>query len=311
MPELPEVQTTVSGLQKVLPGLTVRAVWSDLPKSNPLPQFKDSLKSKSFFTTFTKTVTGPKILSVERRAKNILIHLSNKQTILIHMKMTGHLLYGSFIFDAKKKEWVPNQPGPLNDPFNRFLHFVVTLSNGKQLALSDMRKFAKITIIPTNELAATKHLSSLGPEVLAKTFTAKNFSLQLLKRKTGRIKNVLMDQTILSGIGNIYSDEALWLSGIHPEELVSNIPQKLLARLFKNVQSVLKKGIDFKGDSTSDYRTIDGTPGKFSAHHNAYRKTGTACSKRGCKGVILRKVVGGRSAHYCSSHQKRPPKISS
>ncbi len=306
MPELPEVQTTVTGLQKVLPGKTILDVWSDLPQKQPaLPHFKDTLKSGAFFKTFTQQVINQRIRSVERRAKNILIHLGNNTTILVHMKMTGHLLYGNFNFNTRENTWSARDKGPLQDPFNRFLHVVISLSNNKQLALSDMRKFAKITLVPTEMLHTSKHLAGLGPEPLEATFTEKRFTEQLAKHATGKIKTVLMDQRLISGVGNIYSDEALWLAGIHPAEKVSNLtPQKVKA-LFKALITVLRKGIDFKGDSTSDYRTIDGTPGAFSHHHNAYRRTGKPCGKRGCSGGILRTVIGGRSAHYCSKHQTR------
>lgn len=306
MPELPEVQTTVSSLHKVLPGLSIIGVWSDLPQKRPsLAHYSDTLKSASFFETFKKEVTGAKVVSVHRRAKNILINLSNKQTILVHMKMTGHFLYGEYAFDPKKKIWHATKQGPLlTDPFNAFLHVVFTLSNGKFLALSDMRKFAKITILPTSEVADSKHLTDLGPEPLEKSFTLKVFADRLALRPTGKIKQVLMDQSVVAGVGNIYSDEALWLAGIHPLEQIKNIPKEKIKRLYPAVIAVLKKGIDFKGDSTSDYRDIDGLPGKFSGQHNAYRRTGQPCGKRGCKGVILRIVVGSRSAHYCSIHQK-------
>jgi formamidopyrimidine-DNA glycosylase len=305
MPELPEVQTTVAGLQKVLPKLTITSVWSDLASKNQtIPQFKETLKDAAFFTKFKKEVTGAKIVSVERRAKNILINLATGKTILVHMKMTGHFLYGKYAFNAKQKIWVAAETGPLQDPFNKWLHFILTLSNGKHLALSDMRKFAKITLLSTKDARDSKHLADLGPEPLEKKFTFKIFVGQLGKRETGRIKTVLMDQRLISGIGNIYSDEALWLASINPEERVHNIPEEKLKKLYTSILAVLEKGIDFKGYSTSDYRNIDGKPGEFSHQHNAYRKTGDRCGKPGCKGGILRKVVGGRSAHFCSVHQK-------
>ena len=123
-------------------------------------------------------------------------------------------------------------------------------------------------------------------------------------KPAGKIKTVLMNQSVVAGIGNIYSDEMLWLAGINPQEMAKNIPKEKMKILFAAMKTVLNKGIDFGGDSTSDYRDTDGRPGKFNHHHNAYRKTGTACGKTGCKGVILRKVVVGRSAHFCSVHQK-------
>ena len=113
-----------------------------------------------------------------------------------------------------------------------------------------------------------------------------------------------MDQSVIAGIGNIYSDEMLWLSGIHPESKPAKIPNEELQDLYKAMKSVLNMGIDFGGDSMSDYRDIDGNRGKFQNHHNVYRKNKELCGKRSCVGVIMRKVINGRSAHYCSVHQK-------
>lgn len=315
MPELPEVQTTASGLNRVLPGLTIKDIWSDLPiKGQKIKHFQETLKNASFFTAFKKEVIGKKFLSVERRAKNILIHTTGGKTILIHMKMTGHILVGKYEFDPKQKTWIPSpaeKNQALRDPFNKFIHFVIALSNGKHLALSDMRKFAKITLLETDSTSSPQakeqhaaHLSNLGPEPLEKSFTEKKMTERILTKKSGKIKSVLMDQSVIAGIGNIYSDEILWLVGLHPEERVQNIPKEKFPLLYKAMKATLAKGIDFGGDSMSDYRNIDGEAGKFQHHHNAYRKTGKPCGKSGCKGVILRKVVGGRSAHFCSVHQR-------
>ncbi len=113
-----------------------------------------------------------------------------------------------------------------------------------------------------------------------------------------------MDQKIVAGIGNIYSDEILWMSGIHPEERVKNITDDKFKKMFDSMKEVLKKGISFGGDSMSDYRNILGKKGEFQLHHKVYQRKGEKCSKPGCKGVIIRIVVGGRSAHFCPVHQK-------
>ena len=113
-----------------------------------------------------------------------------------------------------------------------------------------------------------------------------------------------MDQTIIAGIGNIYSDEILWRAGVNPEERVENLPLKILQKIFKALKPTLRGGIELGGDSTSDYRNIDGARGKFQERHHAYGRTGQSCGKSNCKGFILRKVVNGRSAHFCSKHQR-------
>lgn len=306
MPELPEVETTVRGINRTARGHTIKSVWTDYNSS--FHAGKDNIKNPTYFSQFKRLVIGSIILKSERRAKNILIHLSNGYTILIHMKMTGHLMYGRYekirATKEKPEHWRALDEGPLRDPFNQFIHFVITLSEDSHLVLSDMRKFAKVTLIKTSGVPHSKELNHLGPEPLHKTFSAKQFAERLNRKQNGKIKTVLMDQTVVSGIGNIYSDEILWSVSIHPETKVSHLKPKHIESIWKQSRLILEKGIDFNGDSMSDYRTIDGTPGKFHHHHNAYRRTGKPCTKRECKGMILRKVVGGRSAHFCDTHQK-------
>jgi formamidopyrimidine-DNA glycosylase len=316
MPELPEVQTTVNGLNKAVRGLKITGVWTDY--NSAFHKGKDSIKDPTYFKYFKKKVVGAKIKSAGRLAKNILIRLDNENVILIHMKMTGHLMYGDY---------------DRADPFNRFIHLIFTFDNGETLELSDMRKFAKVTLVSKTAigkgLEQSLHLTNIGPDPLDKSFTFNVFKERLARKSTGRIKTALMDQSVIAGIGNIYSDEALWRAGVHPEERVKNIfgrnnsarndSDSLAKKLYAAVIAVLKKGIDFGGDSMSDYRNIHGKRGRFQEQHHAYRKTGERCelmirgphggkTKR-CKGIITRKIVGGRSAHFCSVHQKLSKKF--
>lgn len=288
MPELPEVQTTARGLDDVVSGLKITGVWTEY--NSLYYHGTDSIKDPKYFKYFKKTVVGSKIINVTRRAKNILIHLSNSHTILIHMKMTGHVMYG----DYNRK-----------DPFNRFIRLIFYLSNGKTMELCDTRKFAKVTLLPTPTMHETIHLKDIGPEPLEKEFTFTVFKNQLNKKLNGKIKAMLLDQSVIAGIGNIYSDESLWRAGIHPEERVKNISDKKLKKLYEVIQTTLSSGIDFGGDSMSDYRNIHGERGRFQEKHRAYRKTGMFCSKKGCRGKIVRIVVGGRSSHFCDVHQKK------
>jgi formamidopyrimidine-DNA glycosylase len=315
MPELPEVQTTVDGLNKKVKGVKIVDVWSIY--NSPYYKSKENVKDPKFFAEFKERIIGSKILRAERRAKNILIHLDNKETILIHMKMTGHLMFGEYAqtSDNKNDPWRPKDKGnkALNDPFNHHIRLVFTLSN-KNLVLSDTRKFAKVTVIKTDKIFHSPDLSHLGPEPLAKDFDLKIFKDQINKKPNGKIKTTLLDQTIIAGIGNIYSDEALWLANIHPESVVKDIPDNSLKKLFQSILTVLRNGIDFGGDSMSDYRNIDGEKGSFQEQHNVYRKKGQVCGKLECRkinkinpeaGLIKRIVVGGRSTHYCENHQTK------
>ncbi len=288
MPELPEVETTIRGLRKTAVGLTIKDVWTDLKTKDK--RQRDAVANPKYFLLFKKEVLNKKIVSVERRAKNILINLSGGKTILIHLKMTGHLL-----FNNKDK----------------FVHLLFTLSGRNYLAFSDIRKFGKITLLdPEGKQASygagtkTNYFAHLGPEPLDKDFTWQKLKERLSKKPQGKIKIVLMDQSLLSGIGNIYSDEILWQSLVNPERKVKDIKDEGFKKIFESLQSILKKSISLGGDSMSDYINLFGKKGKFQLCHNAYRRTGEKCGKKGCKGIILRKIINGRSAHFCSIHQK-------
>lgn len=305
MPELPEVQTTVNGLNNYIRGLTIKSVWSNYGGT----YFKGSstIKDAAFFQNFKNTVEGKKVTTIERRAKNILIHLDNEHTILIHLKMTGHLLFGRYKFNIKniKDPWEPIEPESLKDPFNRHVRFIINFDSGKSLALSDVRRFAKVTFEPTHTIHSSLHLGEIGPEPLEKQFTFEIFEERLNLRPNGKIKQVLMDQVIIAGIGNIYADESLWHAGINPLEKVTSIKKEKRKRLYEAIQSTLSRGIDFGGDSMSDYRNVDGEKGQFQEKHHAYKRTGMKCDKPGCKGTITRISLGGRGTHFCNRHQSK------
>lgn len=312
MPELPEVQTTVNGLRERIVGLTISDAWSDYDS----PYFKgcDNIKDPAYFRRIKTLLIGAKVMTVSRRAKNVLIHLklasgiSNnvEKILLVHMKMTGHLLYGKYSFNKKSKKdpWIPVEPISLKDPYNRRVHFVISFSNKKQLALSDTRKFAKVTLIDANTIHHSDHIKGIGPEPLDKSFTFSVFKQRLMLKPRWNVKQTLMEQKIIAGIGNIYADESLWRSGLHPLQRVNEIPEHGLKSLYVAIKQTLSHGIDFGGDSMSDYRNVDGEKGSFQEKHRAYQRTGEKCTKKGCDGSIIRIVVGSRGTHLCDRHQK-------
>ncbi len=305
MPELPEVHTTVTGLQKVLPGLSITDVWSDMWSSAKLA--KNTIKDKTYFSYFKKYTLNQKVLQVRRRAKHILIDLENGFTIILHMKMTGHIMYGEYKqekkYNGREWSWVPVKSNtPLSDPYNRHIHVVFTLSDGKHLVFCDSRKFGTIVVEKTDTLHKER-LAHLGPEPLETTFTQNNFKERVMKSPTRAIKTVLMDQSIVAGIGNIYSDEMLHRAHILPTRTPKSLHEKEWKLLFASMKEVLLKGIDFGGDSTSDYRNIEGSRGAFHENHLVYLRTKKPCLSKKCGGVIEKKTIGGRSAHFCRTCQ--------
>lgn len=301
MPELPEVQTTVDGINYVAKGRVVVDVWTDMFSVSA--KGKDSIKNKNYFkTVFYPAVVHKKILHTERRAKNILIHLSNHTTILVHMKMTGHIMYGKYVYNKKENTWSPQKgQSALEDPFNRFIHVVYTLDNGYHLVLCDMRKFAKVTLVTD---AVQKELSTLGPEPLNDSYTVEEFIANITPHKNTYIKTALLNQTIVAGIGNIYSDEILHAAKILPDRKVSSLSLQELKTIHGHIAPILRAGIDMGGDSMSDYRNIYGERGSFQGKHKAYRRTGLPCVRVRCSGTIERKVINTRSAHFCTNCQK-------
>lgn len=300
MPELPEVHTTATMLNTLIVGKTIVDVWTDY--KSRFHKGKKQIKDPVFFAHFKKHTVHGTITRVYRIGKNILIDLSNNQTILIHMKMTGHLLVGTYT--DTQGVWHSTSRKALTEPINQYIHFVLSFHDGTHLALSDVRKFAKVSIHPTVSLPSIPDIRTLGPDPKSKQVTLLIFTERLQKKKHTPIKAALMDQRVFAGIGNIYSDEILWASDIHPLSAVDAIPTRYQEKMFTATKHILEKGVALKGDSTSDYRNPLGEAGSFHYHHRAYQKTNTRCSKKGCTGTIQRIVVRGRSAHFCPTHQK-------
>jgi formamidopyrimidine-DNA glycosylase len=298
MPELPEVHTTSTILDKLIKGQIIKNVWTDL--NSDYYKGKENIKDPKYFRAFKKNILGKKITEVSRRAKNVLIGLDNNETILVHMKMTGQLLCGKYQKSGRK--WIAIEKGPLQNPFSRFIHFIIEFENGKCLALSDMRKFATIKLLSMGKIE--EEFEKIGPEPLDKNFKISNLIEILKKQPNKNIKTALMKPENIAGIGNIYSDEILFSSGIKPDRKVKNLTQTDYQNIFKNMKRILKKGIKFGGDSMSDYRNPFGEKGNFQLHHQVYGRKNQNCLNKNCQSKIKRKMLDGRSAHYCPTCQK-------
>jgi len=289
MPELPEVQTTTRGLNSRVLKRTFVDTWSDWEKI---------VKKPKNFKVFKKEIKDKKIIKVWRRAKNIIFDLSEGYSLLVHQKMTGHLMVGEW--KQINNKWQPTKKGPLEEKINTFLHVIFFLENGKMIALSDVRKFAKIELWKTKDLLTSKEFNKLGPEPLEKSFTFKKFK-EVLEKKNGKIKQILMDPEVIAGIGNIYSNEALWWAKVHPQKRVSELTSKELQVLYNSIKKVLLAGVRLGGESFSDYRNVDGKKGHFDDERKVYKREKEKCSR--CGTLIKRLKFGGRSAFFCPNCQ--------
>ncbi|HNY97897.1 MAG TPA: DNA-formamidopyrimidine glycosylase family protein, partial [Candidatus Pacearchaeota archaeon] len=265
-------------------------VWSDA---------KSLVKGQSF-ESFAAQVKGRKILRVERLGKNILFHLSSGKIILLHLKMTGHLLWGKW--EKIGNKWVAIGKGPLRDDWtNQFIHVMFFLDKGAMLALTDIRKFAKLEIFDGNDLLEKKELQ-IGPDPLSVKFTYPIFKAALMRKPNGKIKQVLMDQAVVAGIGNIYSDEILWEARVNPFTMVKNIHEGKLKEIYKFTKTVLAKGVRLKGESFSDYRDLYGQKGDFDRERKAYKRESHPCFR--CHTLLVSKKIGGRTTRFCPKCQK-------
>jgi formamidopyrimidine-DNA glycosylase len=312
MPELPEVETTVRGLKRKLTGKNqgwrIVDVWTDWPK-----YFKSANQKPCQERVFKRCVLGEEIKGVSRKGKNILITLSNHKIVLIHQKMSGHLLLGKWkkardvknINDVWKEEkWIPVPfEGYLADFKNRFIHLIFFLKRGNEetmMVLSDMRKFAKV-VCGEEEKVFEVLDKEIGKDPTEADFSFEDFK-KIIRNKKGRIKTLLMKQDLISGVGNIYSDEALWSAGIHPLSSPEEISDEKLKKLYTALRSILKEAVDLRGTSIDDYRTSKGKKGDYGKKLLVYQKDGEPCPK--CGEEIKRIKVGSRSARFCPKCQR-------
>ncbi len=301
MPELPEVETVVRDLQKKVAGRTITAVWFDWPKliKDYEAQSRLTVSTKAV-AHFKKHIVGKKIERVARRAKNILIYLSGGHLMLVHQKMTGHFLLGQWKMGPKGSVAVAPRE-IIEDSYNGYVHLIFTLDDGRQLGLSDVRKFAKVIFGTAKQIEALPELAHLGPDALDERLDSRTFAA-IMSREKRPIKQVLMDPFVIAGIGNIYSDDILWRAQAHPKVSAAKLSPVELRAIYKAMREVLTLAVKLRGTSTSDFRDTAGKEGGYTGHRLVYQRTGEPCGR--CKTPIERMVIGGRSAHFCPACQK-------
>lgn len=266
MPELPEVETIRRQLEKKLPGKKIEKVQIiDCPNADKR----------------IRTLLGVKILKIRRRAKTLIVDLNNQKSLLIHLKLTGQLIFKN---DQKKE---------------RFTRVMFYLSSGG-LLFNDMRKFGFVKLVPTAKVEQEIH-EKHGPEPFDKDFTLKRFEEILVRKKKSKIKPLLMDQKVISGLGNIYAQEACFAAGVRPGRTACSLDEKEQKRLYSAIKKVLIQAIKFHGTSfDSIYVDAYGKPGGFGQRLHVYQQE--KCKRCGQKLISVR--LGGRGTWYCERCQK-------
>jgi formamidopyrimidine-DNA glycosylase len=291
MPELPEVEVIVRELRGRLLGRRIFDVQTDWPKYFHLPKSEEDFRS---------CVKDRRIDAIERRAKYILIRLSQDHLLLVHQKISGRLQMGKWVWKSTGSQgasrWQPVPSGDNAPRGGRFIHLILELDNGEQLGLSDLRKFAKVMCGP--ERAILDLPEDLGPEPLSVHLTFPKFE-RLFLRKRGNLKEVLMDPTFIAGIGNLYSDEILYAARLHPMTRVEHLKTPQLRILYRYMRAVLRKAIRL---GATGQRAPDGSRQGYGRVLLVYGREGECCPGGH---VIERIKVGGRSAHFCPVEQHR------
>ena len=274
MPELPEVETIKRGLEKSVVGRTIASFTCDTKKMLNRP-----------LAFYQKTLPGLKIEAVDRRAKMLIIKLTGGWNILAHLKMTGQLVFR----DAHQK-----------DP-DRFTHATFTFRDKSHLFFNDVRKFGWLRLFTDEQLAGQLE-KDLGPEPLDHHFTIVAFREALQKRPNDRIKQFLMDNKNVVGIGNIYSDEICFFARVRPDRKVKSLKASEIILLFRGIKNILTEAIKYEGTSISDYVNAQGEAGAYTARLRVYGRYGEKCYK--CKGEVKRLKIGGRTSSFCPKCQK-------
>jgi len=274
MPELPEVETIKRELTSALEGKVIESVKVFWPKTiAPLTA-----------VVFNRRLKGQRIESIERRAKILFFNLSGGETLAVHLKLTGQLIF------------MPHYP---QEP-SKHTRAILNFTDGTKLYFNDLRKFGwwrLLSPVHRKEIEARHGLEPLSPN-----FTFKNFTTQLQRYPNRRLKQTLLDQTLIAGLGNIYVDESCFAAEIRPTRHIQTLAVNELKKLFGSIKKVLRLAIKKGGTSAKDYVRSDGQPGKFAPYLKVYGRGGKLC--KNCKTPIAKIKLAGRGTHFCSSCQK-------
>lgn len=290
MPELPEVETVRRGLDRLVIGRTIKSAKSDTAKSFPNNE-----------TDVQQFVIGARIMAVRRRAKVLLIDLSTNYSLVIHLKMTGQLVFvGNERFGAGH----PND-SLIGDLPDRSTRVTIEFTDTTYLYFNDQRKFGWVKLYPSVEVANIDFMQKVGPEPLEDDFTPQIFYDRLQRRRNTTIKAAILDQTVLAGVGNIYADEGLWGAHIHPATRVKQVSREQTDDLWREIREVMTLAIEKGGSSNHTYINAEGKKGSYMDFARAFRRDGQPCPRHP-EVMIVKTKVAGRGTHICPVCQVLP-----
>ena len=287
MPELPEVEVVKKSLENKLKNLTIKRV----NITNNKLRYK--IDSKLF-----NKIKSQKIISIQRRSKYLLINLNKNFTILAHLGMTGKF----FIIDNNKKQKTSFYYS-LKKKDTKHDHITFIFNKKIKLVYNDVRKFGFIKIFNTTNVFKCSHLASLGPEPLSRNFNLNYFNKYIFNKKT-KIKDLIMNQKFVAGLGNIYCNEVLYLCKINPARSVKKIKKEEIKKIIKFIKIILKQAIQLRGSSIKNFSSTEGQGGNFQQKFQVYGREKTSCSRLKCLGTIKKVYTSNRSSFFCPKCQR-------
>ena len=288
MPELPEVEVVKKSLEDKIKNLTIKRV---VINNNKL---RYKINNRQFYR-----IKGKKIISVERRSKYLLINLNHNFTILAHLGMTGKF----FIINKNNTKQKTSFYYSIIKDESKHDHITLYLDRGLRLIYNDVRKFGFLKLFKSKSIFKSNHLKFLGPEPLTKKFNL-NYMVKYIINKKITIKNLLMNQKFISGLGNIYCNEILFLCKLNPHRTVKKINKKELKNIVRFTKIILKRSILQGGSSIKDFTNTEGESGSFQQKFNVYNREKSRCNRKNCSGIIRKIYTSNRSSFFCSRCQK-------
>jgi formamidopyrimidine-DNA glycosylase len=287
MPELPEVETVKRGLLKLIVGRKLVNATTDNPKS-----FQANQNDVDAF------LNRSNVIDVRRRAKVLMIDLSTGYSLVIHLKMTGQVI---FVGDSERFAAGHPNDSLINKLPDKSTRITFVFEDGSQLFFNDQRKFGWVKLMPTAEIMNLSFMQKVGPEPLESHFTLEQFKTRFIRRPRTNIKAALLDQSVIAGVGNIYADEALWGARLHPRRLVGSLSDDDYENLYNDVRAVMMLSIEKGGSTNRNYVDAEGKKGSYMDFARVFRREGLLCPR--CGDEIVKMRVAGRGTHICPSCQ--------
>ena len=289
MPELPEVEVVKRSLTRKVQNLIIQKV-----------NIKDSKLRYHIDKNKFRKITGLRIKKIERKSKFLLFFLNKNFIMMVHLGMTGKFFFVDRKNTKLKTSFYYNIDYKKEQKYDR-VEFI--LNKNQKLIYNDIRKFGFIKLLSNKKYKDNFHLKHLGPEPLKNTFNYTYFK-NYIKGRSRVIKDILMDQKFVSGLGNIYANEILFLSKVKPSRKVKNLKEFELKKIINFTKEVLKNAIELGGSSIKDFSSSNGKKGSFQQHFNVYGKKGATCSNTTCKSIIVKSSISNRSTFFCNNCQK-------